>query len=205
MRRIFRNAVDTSRHFARRGRCRKWSLISDIPLQRGKRRNVPARDERQCSKMHSGVKRGIRHSWICIGRHMPMTKRFIAGITAAGVLSGSALAADLPSKAPPPLPRRSTTIGRDPMSAPTSAVAWTNGNLNIPGNNFYGGLSEFVAGVRRATISRPATFVRCRGYVRLGDFRSSDATNPDAGSVSQRWIGTPQAALASSQSLACLW
>ena len=40
-RRIFHNAVDTSRHFARSGRCRKWSLISDIPLQRGKRRNVP--------------------------------------------------------------------------------------------------------------------------------------------------------------------
>ena len=26
--------------------------------------------------------------------------------------------------------------------------AWTSGNLNIPGNNFYGGVTEFIAGVQ---------------------------------------------------------
>jgi hypothetical protein len=26
--------------------------------------------------------------------------------------------------------------------------AWTSGNLNIPGNNFYGGLTEFIGGVQ---------------------------------------------------------
>jgi hypothetical protein len=26
--------------------------------------------------------------------------------------------------------------------------AWTSGSLNIPGNNFYGGLTEFIGGVQ---------------------------------------------------------
>jgi hypothetical protein len=26
--------------------------------------------------------------------------------------------------------------------------AWTNGSLNIPGNNLYGGLTEFIGGVQ---------------------------------------------------------
>ena len=34
------------------------------------------------------------------------------------------------------------------MWAPTSARAWTNGSLNIPGNNFYGGITEFIGGVQ---------------------------------------------------------
>jgi hypothetical protein len=34
------------------------------------------------------------------------------------------------------------------MSVGTSAGAWTSGSLNIPGNNFYGGLTEFIGGVQ---------------------------------------------------------
>src|SRR5215813_2718789 len=59
-----------------------------------------------------------------------------------------ARAADMPTKAPPA-----------PVSAPpynwsgfyvgaNFGGAWTNGNLNIPNNNFYGGLTEFIGGVQ---------------------------------------------------------
>jgi hypothetical protein len=35
---------------------------------------------------------------------------------------------------------------------------WSNGSLNIPGNNLYGGLSEFIGGVQAGYNSRPVTF-----------------------------------------------
>ena len=56
-----------------------------------------------------------------------MTKRFIAGITAAGVLSGSALAADLPSKAPPAAPAPSYYDWSGPYVGADFGGAWTNG------------------------------------------------------------------------------
>ena len=58
-------------------------------------------------------------------------------------------AADMAVKAPPP------TVSVAPYNWSGLYVggnfggAWTSGNLNIPGNHFYGGLTEFIAGVVR--------------------------------------------------------
>src|SRR5262245_7277657 len=60
--------------------------------------------------------------------------------------SAGAHAADLPVKARPiPAPLYDWNgfyIGGN------FGGAWTNGSLNIPGNNLYGGTSEFIAGVQ---------------------------------------------------------
>jgi hypothetical protein len=63
---------------------------------------------------------------------------------------GSALASDLPVKA---------AVYKAPIAAPpynwsgfyvgaNFGGGWSNGSLNIPGNNLYGGLSEFIGGVQ---------------------------------------------------------
>jgi hypothetical protein len=77
-------------------------------------------------------------------------KIFLAGIAAAGLFSGSALASDLPAKAPaykapiaaPPYNWSGLYVGAN------FGGGWSNGSLNIPGNNLYGGLSEFIGGVQ---------------------------------------------------------
>jgi opacity protein-like surface antigen len=77
-------------------------------------------------------------------------KIFLVGIAAAGLLSGSALASDLPVKAPvytapiapPPYNWSGLYVGAN------FGGGWSNGSLNIPGNNLYGGLSEFIGGVQ---------------------------------------------------------
>ena len=66
------------------------------------------------------------------------------------LLSGSALASDLPTKAPvytapiapPPYNWSGLYVGAN------FGGGWSNGSLNIPGNNLYGGLSEFIGGVQ---------------------------------------------------------
>ena len=77
-------------------------------------------------------------------------KAFLAGIAVAGLLSGPALASDLPAKAPvykapiavPPYNWSGLYVGAN------FGGGWSNGSLNIPGNNLYGGLSEFIGGVQ---------------------------------------------------------
>ena len=79
-----------------------------------------------------------------------MQKIFLSCIAAAGLLSGSALASDLPTKAPvykapiaePPYNWSGFYVGAN------FGGGWSNGSLNIPGNNLYGGLSEFIGGVQ---------------------------------------------------------
>src|SRR5262245_62749365 len=64
--------------------------------------------------------------------------------------------------------------------------AWTNGNLNIPDNNFYGGLTEFIGGVQ-------AGYNFQAGHLLLGvegDFDGATFSHPTLpiptlGSVSQ--------------------
>jgi opacity protein-like surface antigen len=70
-------------------------------------------------------------------------------------------------------------------------AAWTNGNLNIPNNNFYGGLTEFIGGVQ-------AGYNYQAGHLLLGvegefdgaTFGRPALLTPTLGSVSQNWIGT---------------
>jgi hypothetical protein len=37
--------------------------------------------------------------------------------------------------------------------------AWTSGNLNIPGSNFYGGLTEFISGVQAGNNFQAGQFL----------------------------------------------
>jgi opacity protein-like surface antigen len=78
-----------------------------------------------------------------------MQRIWLAGI-AVGLLSWPALASDLPAKAP---------AYKAPIEAPSYdwsgfylgvnfGGGWSNGSLNISGNNLYGGLTEFIGGVQ---------------------------------------------------------
>jgi opacity protein-like surface antigen len=69
--------------------------------------------------------------------------------------------------------------------------AWTRGSLNIPSNNFDGGLTEFIGGFQ-------AGYNFQAGHLLLGVEGEFDGTifdhpalpTPTLGSVSQNWIGT---------------
>jgi len=74
---------------------------------------------------------------------------FLAGIVALELLGASALASDLPTKAP---------VNKTPTAPPpynwsgfyvgaNFGGGWASGSLNIPGNNFYGGITELIGGV----------------------------------------------------------
>jgi len=82
-------------------------------------------------------------------------KGLVLGSVALISVSIPAYAADMAVKAPPP------TVSVAPYNWSGLYVggnfggAWTSGNLNIPGNNFYGGLTEFIGGVRLDTIFKP--------------------------------------------------
>ena len=69
-----------------------------------------------------------------------------AALIAIGV-SVAAHAADMPVKAPPFLPEPPYNWSGAYVGANLGG-AWTSGSLNIPNNNLYGGLTEFIAGVQ---------------------------------------------------------
>jgi opacity protein-like surface antigen len=75
---------------------------------------------------------------------------FLASVAALELFGLSALASDLPTKAP----AYKTPIAAPPYNWSGFYVGanfgggWTNGSLNIPGNNFYGGITEFIGGVQ---------------------------------------------------------
>ena len=122
-----------------------------------------------------------------------MQKIFLAGIAAAGLLSGSALASDLPIKAP---------VYEAPIAAPpynwsgfyvgaNFGGAWTSGSLNIPNNNFYGGLTEFIGGVQAGYNFQAGHFLfGVEGDFDGASFGHPALPTPTLGSVSQNWIGT---------------
>ena len=60
-------------------------------------------------------------------------------------VSVSARAADMPVKAPPVEPPFNWS---GLYYGANFGGAWTSGSLNIPGNNFYGGITEFIGGVQ---------------------------------------------------------
>ncbi len=79
-----------------------------------------------------------------------MKTLFLAGIAALELVGASALASDLPTKAP----LNKTPIAPPPYNWSGFYVGanfgggWTSGSLNIPGNNFYGGMTELIGGVQ---------------------------------------------------------
>ena len=135
---------------------------------------------------------------VCFGvgadlREATVQKIFLAGIAAAGLLSGSALASDLPVKAP---------LYKAPIAAPpynwsgfyvgaNFGGGWSNGSLNIPGNNLYGGLSEFIGGVQAGYNFQAGHFLfGVEGEFDGAGFAHPVLPAPTLGFVDQHWIGT---------------
>jgi opacity protein-like surface antigen len=117
-------------------------------------------------------------------------KPFLASVALLAIgVSVTARAADMPVKAPPtPSPQYNWSgfyLGAN------LGGAWTDGSLNIPGNNLYGGLTEFIGGVQ-------AGYNFQAGHLLLGVEGDFDGVafghpalpTPTLGSVSQNWIGT---------------
>ncbi|WP_245286845.1 hypothetical protein [Bradyrhizobium sp. Tv2a-2] len=75
-----------------------------------------------------------------------MENPFLTVALFAMLASVTARAADMPVKAPPPPPPPYNWSGF--YLGANLGGAWTNGSLNIPGNNLYGGITEFVGGVQ---------------------------------------------------------
>ncbi len=122
-----------------------------------------------------------------------MKALFLASVAFIGLVGASALASDLPTKAP---------VNKTQIAAPAYnwsgfyvganfGGAWTNGSLNIPGNNFYGGITELIGGVQ-------AGYNFQVGHLLLGvegDFDWASFNHPTLsastlGSVSNHWMST---------------
>ncbi|WP_084801622.1 outer membrane protein [Bradyrhizobium sp. Ec3.3] len=101
----------------------------------------------------------------------------------------AANAADMAVKAPPiPEPPYNWSGG---YVGANFGGAWTNGNLNIPNNNFYGGLTEFIAGVQAGYNVQAGHFLfGVEGDFDGATFGHPALPTPTLGSVSQNWIGT---------------
>jgi opacity protein-like surface antigen len=120
-----------------------------------------------------------------------MRKLFLrsAVLIASGV-SVAANAADMPVKAPPFLPEPPYNWSGAYVGANLGG-AWTSGNLNIPNNNFYGGLTEFIAGVQAGYNFQVGNFLfGVEGDFDGATFGHPALLTPTLGSVSQNWIGT---------------
>ena len=96
-----------------------------------------------------------------------MRNLFLRGVALIAVgVSVAANAADMAVKAPPiPEPPYNWS---GPYVGANFGGAWTSGSLNIPNNNFYGGLTEFIAGVQAATIFRPDIFCLASRVISTG-------------------------------------
>ena len=118
---------------------------------------------------------------------------FLASIATLGLFGASALASDLPTKAP---------VNKAPIAAPpynwsgfyvgaNFGGAWTNGSLNIPGNNFYGGITEFIGGVQAGyNIQAGHLLFGVEGDIDWASFNHPALPVPTLGSVSHRWMST---------------
>ena len=122
-----------------------------------------------------------------------MPRLFLATIAAIGLFGASAFAADMPTKAPP----ADAPIAPPPYNWSGFYVGtnfgggWTSGNLNIPGNNFYGGISELIGGVQAGYNVQAGSFLfGVEGDFDWASFDHPPLPAPTLGSVSQHWIST---------------
>ena len=73
----------------------------------------------------------------------------------------------------------------------TIGGAWTNGSLNIPGNNLYGGITEFIGGIEAGYNFQAGHFLfGVEGDFDWAAFDHLALPAPTLGSVSQHWIST---------------
>ena len=76
-------------------------------------------------------------------------KSFLSTVALFAIcVSITARAADMPLKAPPIPPPSPLYNWSGFYIGANLGGAWANGSLNIPGNNLYGGLTEFIGGVQ---------------------------------------------------------
>jgi opacity protein-like surface antigen len=121
-----------------------------------------------------------------------MRTAYLVGTALIAILvSPAARAADMAVKAPPSAPAPSYYNWSGLYIGANFGGGWSNGNLNVPGNNFYGGLSEFIAGGQIGYNLQAGNFL----YGVEGTFDWTTFDHPalptaTLGSVSQHWIGT---------------
>ena len=118
---------------------------------------------------------------------------FLASIAVVGLFGASALASDLPTKAP---------VNKTPIAAPpynwsgfyvgaNFGGGWTSGSLNIPGNNFYGGITEFIGGVQAGyNFQAGHLLFGVEGDFDWASFNHPTLPVPTLGSVSHHWMST---------------
>ena len=123
-----------------------------------------------------------------------MLKRLVASIATVGLLCEPVFSADVPTKAPP---RQEAPGAEAPYNWSGLYVganfggAWASGALNLPGNNFYGGLSEFIGGVQAGYNIQNGNFLfGIEGTSDWATFNHPALPTATLGSVSQSWIGT---------------
>src|SRR5215475_7226939 len=120
-------------------------------------------------------------------------KRVLVACVAVLGFDGSVLAADLPTKAPfaqPPIIAAPYNWS-GPYVGANFGGAWTSGNLNIPNNNFYGGLTEFIAGVQAGYNVVSGHFLfGVEGDFDGATFGHPALPTPTLGTVRQDWIAT---------------
>ena len=107
-------------------------------------------------------------------------------------LSVGAHAADMAVKAPPAPPAPPPPYNWSGFYVGANfGGAWTNGSLNIPNNNFYGGLTEFIGGVQAGyNVQADHLLFGVEGDFDGATFSHPALPTPTLGSVSQNWIGT---------------
>ena len=110
-----------------------------------------------------------------------------------GLFGASALASDLPTKAP----AYKTPIAAPPYNWSGFYVGanfgggWTKGSLNIPDNNFYGGTTEFIGGLQAGyNFQAGHLLFGVEGDIDWASFNHPALPTPTSGSVSHRWMST---------------
>ena len=120
-------------------------------------------------------------------------KNLILGSTAVLALVAGipANAADMAVKAPPPASAPPPYNWSGLYVGANFGAAWSNGSLNIPGNNFYGGVTEFIGGgLVGYNFQAGHLVLGVEGDLDGATFSHPTLLGPTLGSVSQHWIAT---------------
>src|SRR5215468_5686720 len=119
-----------------------------------------------------------------------MTISFLGSVALFAIgVSVTARAADMPMKEPPPPSPLYNWSGF--YLGANLGGAWTSGSLNIPGNNLYGGITEFIGGVQLGyNVQAGHLLLGIESDLDWAGFGHPALPTPTLGSVSQNWIGT---------------
>jgi opacity protein-like surface antigen len=107
------------------------------------------------------------------------------------VLPPVASAADMSVKAPIASMAAPVYNWSGPYVGVNFGAGWSNGSLNIPGNNLYGGITEFIGGGQVGYNVQPGHLL----FGVEGDFDGASFNHPalpvpTLGLVNQHWIST---------------